>query len=84
MTSSNIGNLMDQNANGDHWRNDPQRAGTDDVYSIPMPASCSTPFVAPFNQTTLPLIVSGPHVVSLRRLDTSGDIIPRPTARTWR
>ena len=34
-----------------------------------------TPFVAPFNQTTLPLIVPGPHVISSAALDASGDVI---------
>ena len=55
-TTSNIGNLMDQNADGVAGETTPNAAGTDDVYSIPMPTSGSTPFVAPFNQTTLPLI----------------------------
>jgi subtilisin-like proprotein convertase family protein len=57
VTTSNHGNLMDQNANG--------TAGETaaDVYSIPTPTG-GTPFVAPFDQTTLPLIVPGPHVIS--------------------
>jgi subtilisin-like proprotein convertase family protein len=57
MTTSNHGNLMDQNGNGTPGET------SGDVYSIPVPTS-GTPFVAPFDQTTLPLIVSGPHVVS--------------------
>src|SRR5262249_20981567 len=55
-TSTSDGNTMDQNADGS--------AGDTgaDVYSIPTPVG-GTPFVAPFSQTTLPLIVPGPHVV---------------------
>ena len=68
---------MDQNADGVPGETTPNAAGTDDVYSIPMPASGSTPFVAPFNQTTLPLIVSGPYVASSVALDASGDVIPQ-------
>ena len=73
-TSSNIGNLMDQNANGVPGETTPNALATDDVYSIPTPLN-GTQFVAPFNQTTLPLIVPGPHVISTAALDASGDTI---------
>src|SRR5262249_32810758 len=56
-TTSVLGNAMDQNANGT------SAEPTLDVYSIPTPIN-GTPFVAPFDQTTLPLIVAGPHVIS--------------------
>src|SRR5262249_1993775 len=57
VTTSNHGNLMDQNASGTPGET------TADAYSIPTPTG-GTPFVAPFDQTTLPLIVPGPHVIS--------------------
>ena len=38
-TTSNIGNLMDQNADGVTGETTLNAAGTDDVYSIPMPAN---------------------------------------------
>ena len=68
------GNLMDQNANGITGETSLNSQANDDVYSIPTPLN-GTPFVAPFNQTTLPLIVSGPHVISTAALDASGDTI---------
>jgi subtilisin-like proprotein convertase family protein len=73
-TSSNIGNLMDQNADGVGGESTPNAQGTDDVYSIPTPLN-GTPFVAPFDQTTLPLIVPGPHVISTEALNSSGNPI---------
>src|SRR5207248_3208234 len=56
-SASNTGNAMDQNANGVTGE------ATGDIYSIPTPLG-GTPFAAPFDQTTLPLIVPGPHVIS--------------------
>jgi subtilisin-like proprotein convertase family protein len=53
-----VGHSMDQNANGKL-----DTTGTPDVFSVPTPLG-STPFQAPYNTATLPIIVPGPHVVS--------------------
>ena len=50
------GNLMDQNANGT-----PGQAR--DFFATPKPTG-NTPFVGPYDPTTLPLILPGPHVAS--------------------
>ena len=58
-TTVTTGNMMDQNANG--------TAGeVTDFYAAPQPSSntSTTPFVGPFSQDTLPLIVPGPSVIS--------------------
>ena len=49
--------MMDQNANGTTGETNA------DVFAVPTPIG-STPFQAPYNQNTLPLIVPGPHVAS--------------------
>jgi subtilisin-like proprotein convertase family protein len=52
------GNVMDQNADG-------QPGEPGDFFADPMPTSTANgPFTGPFVQTTLPLIVPGPHVVA--------------------
>ena len=53
-----VGHSMDQNANGKE-----DKTGTTDVFSVPTPLG-STPFQAPYNTTTLPIIVPGPHLTS--------------------
>ncbi len=56
--SSIIGHSMDQNADGKG-----DKLGTTDIFSVPTPTG-STPFQAPYDTTTLPIIVPGPHLVS--------------------
>jgi subtilisin-like proprotein convertase family protein len=61
-TSSPLGRLMDQNANAVTGEPPtPQSPG--DVYAVPLPLS-GPPFQLPYDQSTLPLIVPGPHVAS--------------------
>lgn len=51
------GNPMDQNADG--------RGGqANDFFANPTPITPSTRFVGPYDQTSLPIIVPGPHLVS--------------------
>lgn len=57
-TTTSAGQTMDQNANGVL-----DTASTSDVFSVPTPLG-STPFTAPYDTTTLPIIVPGPHMVS--------------------
>lgn len=56
-STQNNGNAMDQNGNGVAGE------ANADVFSVPTPLG-GTPFVGPYKQASLPLIVPGPHVVS--------------------
>jgi subtilisin-like proprotein convertase family protein len=56
-TVSTTGNLMDQDADG--LAGNPNA----DAYSIPKPLLGTLPFQGPFDQTTEPLVVPGPHVI---------------------
>jgi subtilisin-like proprotein convertase family protein len=56
-TVTTNGNLMDQNANGITGEN------PGDIYATPQPIN-GVPFEAPYVQSTVPIIVPGPHVVS--------------------
>ena len=60
---------MDQNANGTAGQ-------ASDFYAAPQPlaATSTTPFLGPFNQDTLPLIVPGPHVVSSTPTGAAGHV----------
>lgn len=61
--SNASGNLMDQNSNAIAGEvGTPGNGG--DIYAAPTPLNNGPTFFAPFSQDTLPLIISGPHVVS--------------------
>jgi subtilisin-like proprotein convertase family protein len=55
--ASSPGNLMDQNHNAI------TNEASVDVFAIPTPVN-GVPFMLPYSQDTLPLIIPGPHVVS--------------------
>jgi subtilisin-like proprotein convertase family protein len=63
------GNLMDQNANG-------VPGESTDFYATPMPVNGGAAFQAPYDPTTLPLIVTGPHVIGTQAVLGNGSLAP--------
>jgi hypothetical protein len=63
------GNAMDQDADGT------PAEGDQDAYAAPRPAG-NIPFSFPYDPTTLPLIVPGPHVVASRAVGAGGVAVP--------
>lgn len=58
-----VGNTMDQNANGFPGEF-PGGGSGGDTYATPSPVNNASNFFAPYVQTTLPIIIPGPHIVN--------------------
>jgi hypothetical protein len=58
---SHTGNAMDQNANS-ILGEQPNNTTGGDSYAAPTPVNFGPNFLAPYDQTTLPLVIPGPHV----------------------
>ena len=69
-TTTSTGNKMDQNADGTAGENK-SSAGENDSYSDPRPLG-GVPFVGPFDSTTLPLMVTGPHIAAVQSYAAPG------------
>jgi subtilisin-like proprotein convertase family protein len=65
-TTTSNGNEMDQNADGTAGETSlSTSANQNDSYSVPRPLN-EVPFSGPFDSTTLPLIVTGPHIATVQ------------------
>jgi subtilisin-like proprotein convertase family protein len=69
-TPSQTGNLMDQNANAIAGQ------ATADKYADPRPLNGGPPFQAPYDPTTLPLIIPGPHITGSAAVLSNGQEAP--------
>jgi subtilisin-like proprotein convertase family protein len=69
-TTTTSGNTMDQNANGTAGENTAS-AGKNDSFSNPRPLG-GVPFTGLFDSTTVPLIVTGPHVATVQTYAAPG------------